>query len=839
MVSFQKLRAFWWVVARDVRRHRLLALFNVLSIALGIAVWLAIRIANESATRSFQSSVELVAGRANLEVRGAVDETLWPRVAAVAGVQSATGVIEGVAPLADLPGEYLHVTGVDVFTAADFQTYTIGGGFMPGDWLSTRGGVAVTGKFAREHGLARGAKLRAAVDGRIEELTVLGLIEDGELPVSDSRFAVMDIGWAQELFRRAGKLDALLLRVPGDVAPVSERVREIAPGLSVAPPERRSAQVGKMVAAFQLNLAALSMVSLLVGVFLVYNTVSASVARRRVQIGIVRALGVSRGGVRALFVGEALLYAVPGVLLGAVAGVALADKLAAAVGQTVTSLYTLVNVERLWLAPGQFIVAAIYGIAAAVVGAWGPASDAAKVEPAITLRRGGEGRVQLARMRGLWAWGSALLAAGAGCGWLALNGAPAWVAFGAALAVLLAAACFAPAMLAAVGKCASLLGTMPALVSRRLLRAARRNGITTAALAAAVAMFVALVVMVHSFRESLDAWIGKGLIADYFIAPAANETLGLTSYLPENAVPWLRARPEVLAADTFTEREATVNGAATRLAVIDGAYRGNLTFIEGDEKAAMARMFAGEAVVVSEPFARKLRVGVGSALELDAPGGRVAVTVAGVYADYSRDQGIAMMGSRLFRALWEKERAMSAAVYLQPGADGAALEREFRTAFADEGQFSIRTSRVLRERVMGIFEQTFAVTGILRTVAVIVAIAGVFLSMVTHVTERRRELALMRALGASPGWVGRLVLGEAALLGVAAALLGVLAGIPLAMVLTWVVNPAFFGWTIHFSLPIAPLLWTPVWLAGVAVVAAWWPSRVARSVGIAEALHDE
>jgi putative ABC transport system permease protein len=253
----------------------------------------------------------------------------------------------------------------------------------------------------------------------------------------------------------------------------------------------------------------------------------------------------------------------------------------------------------------------------------------------------------------------------------------------------------------------------------------------------------------------------------------------------------------------------------------------------------MARVFAGDAVVVTEPFARKFRVNAGERLRLETPRGPIEVEIAGVYADYSRDQGAVVMARRMFLKSWDDDRVMSAAVYLRPGTDVAAFEDAFRAAFADAGEFSVNTTRALRERILKVFDQTFAVTHVLRTVAMIVAIAGVFLTMTTLVTERRRELALLRALGATPRWVSGLVLAEAGLLGLLAALLGVEAGVPLAMVLTWVVNPAFFGWTIHLDIPWAALAWTPLWILGAALIAAWWPARLAQREEIAEALHEE
>jgi putative ABC transport system permease protein len=861
-VTSQFLRVFWWSVSRYVRRHRLLALLNVLSIALGIAVYLAIRIANESATRSFEAGVDLVAGRAHLEIRGDVDELLWPEVAREPGVAAVTGVVESLAVLPDWPGEYLRLAGIEAISGARFRTFEMregSGRFDIERWLGTPGGVAVTREFAVKRGLREGSILRAVVDGRAVRLTVLAVIEPGDAPVGDSRFAVMDIGWAQELLERPGRLTSLqvLLDEPLRSTEVADRLRGLAPGLSIGPPRQRSEQVGKMVAAFQLNLSALSMVSLLVGVFLIHNTLWTSVARRRTQIGVMRALGLTRWQVRAIFLGEALLYAVPGVLLGAIGGVALAQKLSGAVQQTVTSLYALVNVDRLWLDPRQFVVAAIYGVGSALVGAWGPAADASRVEPVAALRRGGEARGERGRARGWWAWGLVSIGLAALCAWRALAAGPAWLAFGSAFFVLLAGSLFAPVTLsgaaeisrlwvklsaATTGASGEAVGGREAIVvlaARRLTRGLRRNAITVAALAAAVAMYVGLVVMTHSFRQSLDAWIGKGIIADLFIAPAANETLGMNSFLPPAVADWLRARPEVAAVDTFLERNGIVNGGAGPFVVLDGEYRNNLSFTQGDDRAAMARLFAGDAVVVTEPFARKFRVNAGDRLRVETPRGPLEVEVAGVYADYSRDQGAVVMGRAMFRKYWDDERVMSAAVYLKPGADAAVLEESFRAAFAGEGQFAVNTTRALRERILRVFDQTFAVTHVLRTVAMVVAIAGVFLTMTTLVTERRRELALMRALGATPRWVGGLVLAEAGWLGLLSALLGVEAGVPLAMVLTWVVNPAFFGWTIQLRLPWDALAWTPLWILAAALAAAWWPARLARQDEIAQALHEE
>lgn len=838
------IRLFWWQIARAARRHRLLVLCNVLSLALGIAVYLAIRIANDSATRAFSATVDLVAGRAHLEVRGDVDETIWPVLEKQPEVEAVTGIVEALATLPGKPGEYLRLTGVDVITGLPFQRFDLkadAGAYDAGRWLATPGGVAISKEFATLHSLTIGSELPVLVNSRPKTLTVLAVVSGSDIPV-DARFAVMDLGWIQELLERPGKLSAVQLRIrdPERADQVARRLEQAVPGYQVSPPRERSAQVGKMLAAFQLNLTALSMVSLLVGVFLVFNTVSTSVARRRQQIGIIRALGVTPAMARCLFLGEALFYAIPGVLIGAAGGVLLATKLTGAVEHSVTSLYALVSVDQLVLIPGQFGIAAVYGVLAALAGAWQPASEAARVEPVDALRRAvGEKRASSGARR-WWLAGIAFLAGAAVCGWAALSGAPPWLAFGAAFLVLVSSAAFAPLVLSL---CAGLArwfpATLPAIriAGRRMSLRLRRNAITVAALASAVAMFIALAVMVHSFRQSLDAWIGKGIVADLFIAPAANEVLGINSYLPAEAPQWLRQRPEVAAADTIREQSASVliHGRAETalLTVVDGEYRENLTLLEGEMKAT----FRGEAVAITEALARHHHLKVGETMGFEGPLGKVVAPVAAIYSDYSRDQGVILMSLRQFARLRDDRRVHTAAVFLKPGADAAHLQSDFNAAFP--GEWSIKTSRTLRERILKIFDQTFAITMVLRSVAVVVAIAGVLLTMLTMVVERRRELALMRALGGTPGFVARVVVSEAAMLGLISAVLGVVTGLPLAMVLTWVVNPAFFGWTIHFQVPWEVLAWTPLWITLVAIGAASWPARQARRIGAAEALHEE
>ena len=847
-------RIFLWHVVRHLRRHRLLALLNVLSVALGIAVYLAIQIANHSATRSFAASVDLVAGRAQLEARGEIDETLWPKLARQPGVRAMTATVEGVVTLPDFPGEYLRVLGLDIFTGEAFRTFELRGKgerLAMEDWLGRPGGLAVGEEFARKCGLGVGSSLRLLVNGTVQQAQVLALIPSSDSPAAaQERFAVMDIGWAQELFGRAGRVSSLLflLENPTRAAAVAAQLQTLLPpDVLVAPPRQRSAQVQTMLAAFQLNLSALSMVSLLVGVFLIYNTIAASVARRRVEIGILRALGVTRLEVRCLFLGEACIFGVLGIIIGAVGGVALARVLTGAVEQTITSLYVLLSIDRSYLHPAQFLTAAIFGLGSVLIGAWIPASAAARVNPVGALSLGAMNEPEAAKAR-RWGWlGWVCLALAGVASWAALHRGPAWLGFLAAFLVLAGAALFSPALTALGGAVASRFasaGILVRLAGQNLRRSVQRNAITVAALSAAIAMMIALVVMIFSFRSSVNAWIERGIVADLFIAPASNETIGLGAAVPAEVITWLEARSEVQSVDTFREQAAnvSVDGRTPQpalLAIVKGTYRGNLTFIGGDDVRKMERVFRDGCIAVTEPFARRYGVKAGDSVRIVTPRGPVEFAIAGVYSDFTRDQGVMLMERERYAQFWDDPRVFSLAVYLQPGSGSAALTEAFRARFSTAGEYLIYSNRSLRERIFVIFDQTFAVTYILRTVAIIVAIAGIFLSVTTLVAERAREIGMLRAIGASRGQIRALFMAESGMIGVLATGLGLGAGLLLALVLTFVVNPAFFGWTIDLRLPWRTLLATPLWIVPATLLAAWYPAWRASLAPVAEAVREE
>ncbi|MDQ3115994.1 MAG: FtsX-like permease family protein [Verrucomicrobiota bacterium] len=850
----QYFRLFRWHVLRYLAQHPLLATLNVATVALGVALYLAIQIANHSANRAFEATIDVVAGKAQLEVRapaGTLRDEFFPTSAKQEGVRAATPIVRGIVTLPAFPGEYLDLLGIDILTNDDFRTFELTDfeteqQFDLQQWLRGPRTLAISEELAQAHKLKAGDEVGGQVNGRTVRLTIGFLLRTrGTSANANPHFAAMDIGWAQELLGRQGTLDSISLRLaPGsDPRKVAAALRKrLPPDVTVAAPAQRGEQVSKMLSGFELNLQAMSLVSLLVGMFLIYNTIEASVIRRRHEIGILRSLGVTRGEVRALFLGEAAVLGLAGIALGLAGGYFLARALVGTVAETISSLYVLLSVREVVVAPWIWLSALLLGLISVLAAAWLPARAAAAMDPVETLHRGARIEKSVRLSRG-WIVGAvvSLLLAGA-LSFLALRTGPPWLGFGAAFFVLAGFSAIAPEVTARFSRLVrgmSRKNIEPWLAAQNLGRTLLRNSVTIASLAAAVAMTVGIAVMVFSFRQTVGDWINQTLIADLFIGPAANEIAGPTAFVPPAAIAFLKKNPAIAEVDTYRGLELPFRDQTIAIAVVSGKNRRNLRFLRGNNDQIIHRFYNEQCVLVSESFARRFQVAEGDLLKLPSPTGVETFPIAGVFYDYTRDQGTVFLSQQNFQQFWNDDRVNSLGVYLKTGADPAAVAEDFRARFSRSGEFSIYSNRLLRTRIFEIFDQTFAVTYVLRTIAVLVAVIGIFLGLTTLVTERSRELGVMRSVGASAAQIRRLLLWESGMIGLLASVLGLASGLCLSVVLTGVINRAFFGWTIQLAFPWASLAWTPLWIVAAAVLAGWIPAWRAGRMDIAEAVRSE
>ncbi|HKV10793.1 MAG TPA: ABC transporter permease, partial [Thermoanaerobaculia bacterium] len=380
----------------------------VLGVALGVAVVVSIDLANASARQAFTLSTEAVTGRTTHQVTGGPEglpDEAFRRLVIEAGVDRAAPVVEDYVTLPKTlrqPARVLHLLGVDPFSERPFRPYLAGapeGGSREAGTnvdlapLLTRPGAGVlAAATAREMGIRLGDSFRVRSGGVERTVTLVGTLEpeDENTRRALADLLVMDIAAAQELLGRIGRLDRVDLIVPEGAA--GDRMLERAgavlpPGAQILPAGSRAQTLEEMTRAFRLNLTALSLLALVCGVFLIYNTMTFSVVQRRTLIGTLRALGVTRREVFSLVLGEALAVAVLGTAAGLGVGVLLGQGLVRLVTQTINDLYFVVTVRDLAVPAATLAKGAAIGIGATLLAALAPAFEATQAPPRAVLTR--------------------------------------------------------------------------------------------------------------------------------------------------------------------------------------------------------------------------------------------------------------------------------------------------------------------------------------------------------------------------------------------------------------------------------------------------------------------
>ncbi|HKO31647.1 MAG TPA: FtsX-like permease family protein [Nitrospiraceae bacterium] len=850
------------------------ALLSIAGVALGVLASVAIGTANVQVLRSFEQAVTTVAGPATLEVGGhelGVDESVITAIRAVEGVVSAAPVIEEAVVIAQgkSSGQTLEILGLDLLAEARTRGFQM----LEADTeaaleaLLAPDSLYLGRQVAADWNLGVGSIVEGTVGGRLVRLRVVGLIHNEAARSSLwDRLAVMDIAAAQLLFQSIGRLDRIELVTTPDrpLDDIASSLRAVLPPhLVVQRPAQRTKQVENMVWAFQLNLAIMSWVGLLVGMFLIYNTIAFVVTQRRREIGIYRALGMTEWRVAGLFLLEAGLLGLLGGLLGGFGGVWLSRSLVSLVSRTISDLYVPVTSGGLILSMDMLTFVAVakgvlLGTVVSMVGALGPSVEAGRT---VTVRALAPGDYESThRLRaGLCGWISLVLLAVAGlCSLMGPVGDLPLFGYIATLCVLGSLSFLAPLCIQALGmrrprhesQTMMLGGNLRLIAADQAARHPGRNSVTVSALMVGLSIMIGVAVMVRSFRDTVEAWVDETVMADLVVAPQAwlqGKQVGqASSALPGTWRSTLSAIDGIAAVDALREVSVDVDGQPVALVSRDfrlHAQRSRYRMIHGDSTTALRRAAETGGVLLSEVLATRLRLHEGSKVSITTPAGPVAVSVEGVFYDYATDGGKMVIDRAWYQKEWHDDRVSVFSIYMDAGVDAEQVRQSIITHVTGLDGTTVPPlvirNHELRKEILEIFDRSFVLTYVLEAIAVLVAVLGIVNTLVTAVLERRREFATLRAIGAGTRQVERLVLWEAAYLGLIGAVLGVVGGLLLALLLIHVVNKQSFGWSIQLTVPGGLILQAIALALTAALVAGYFPARWAARQPLVEGLREE
>jgi putative ABC transport system permease protein len=824
-------------------RHPWQLVLSLLGIVIGVAVIVAVDLANSSARKAFLMSMDAITGEATHQViggPGGVDELTYRNLRTEAGITSVAPIVEGVV---NTEGASLQLLGIDLFAEQSMRSFTGTATSGSGDesslfvrFLLEPGVITTSEQTAEDLGLTVGESFEVSVGGRPQTATL------GATFAADSgldQVVVADIATAQEWLDRSGRLSRIDVRITnGDTASLQRLVSALPDGTQVLSAAGRTRSTADMSQAFMTNLTAMSLLALLVGLFLIFNSVNFSVLQRRGLIGVLRALGLTRRQLLSMILVEAATIGLVAAVAGVVLGTMLGEQLLGLVSRTINDLYFRVSVTDVSVSALTIAKGLAAGVGAALFAAAVPALEATSYEPRLTLTRSVIERrarhvlpiVTLTGVAGMV--GAVALILSSGTNLVAGLAAVFLLILGFALCVPLfvrLSSVLAAPLAARVG------GTSARMAVAGIASGLSRTGIAIVALAVALSATIGISVMVDSFRGSVNAWLVQTLQADIY-----------TGTLREGSM-----EPELIAAirgidgvvDMSTRKRATVEdaGGRTQLRVFElppQSYAG-AELLDADPALAWPSWENEDAVFVSEPYAYQNGVAAGDVITLPTDGGPRQFAVAATFQSFDINASGIMMSRKTYARHFRDASVDSLGLYLAEGVDVDVVIAEIQRISEGYQLLYVNSNAGLRDESMRIFDRTFVITDVLYWLTLGVAFIGILSAMLALQLERAREFATLRALGMTPMQVGSMITAQTGVIGLLSGIAAIPLGVVMAYVLIKVINRRAFGWQIDMDVSPGILVVSIVFAIGAALLAGLYPAWRAGQSQPAIAMREE
>ncbi len=828
-------------------RHPWQLALAVLGIVIGVAVIVAVDLANASARKAFVLSMDTITGEATHQVVGGprgVDELTYVDLRVEHGIRNIAPVVEGWVLAGD---QSLRLLGVDLFAEREVRSFTgrtvdlAGADTSAAEtlrlFLTDPGAVTASRAIADRLGLASGDRFEIQAGGRAYVATLAGVFGDDDLAGVDN-LLIADIATAQDWLDQSGWLTRIDVRIASDDGAALARLESALPDdARVLSAAGRTQTTVDLSAAFMTNLTAMSLLALLVGVFLIYNSVSFSVLQRRGLIGILRALGVTRAQVFALILSESALIGLIAAVLGVVAGIWLGERLLGLVTQSINDLYfrvtvTDISIDRLSIAKGL-----VAGVGAALLAAAVPAVEATSYVPRLAMTRSALEQGTRRYLPRIALGGVAfLLFAGL---LLAVSGRNLVAGLTALFLLILGFALCVPLVVRGVTSALTPLamgigGTPARIAVAGVASNLSRTGVAIVALAVAVSATIGVSVMVDSFRGSVSEWLGQTLQADVY----ARVTSG--SFDPS----LLDDIAGIAGVEAYsTGRRAWLEDEAARKPVLavrmaPGSYAGT-EIIDADPEKVWPLWDRGDVVLVSESYAYMNDVGAGDSVSLPTDAGEKRFRIEATYRSFDVNASAILMSRSTYDRHWNDPGVDSIGLYLADHGDADRVIAEIASASAGRQQVEVNSNAGIREVSLEIFDRTFIITDVLYWLATGVALIGILGAMLALQLERARELGTLRALGMTPGQLGGMVTLQTSVIGLLSGLAAIPLGVVMAYVLIEVINRRAFGWQIEMAVATDILFSAVAFAIVTALFAGVYPAWRAAQSRPAIAMREE
>jgi putative ABC transport system permease protein len=842
-----------------VRKHVLRSLLTIAGIVLGVAVFVGMHTANQSVLAGFSQTVDRIAGKTELQVtagENGFDESILEKVQSASTVGVAVPVIEAVADTRALDGGAqgsLLVLGTDLTGDRSLRDYDLESGDRaviddPLVFLAQADSLIVSTEFAERNHLRSGGQLTLGTVEGDKRFTVRGIMKSSGLTTAfGGNLAIMDIYAAQKMFGRGRSFDRIDIGVAAGhtIADAQRELRALlGGGFDVDPPSSRGQQFEAMLAAYSMMVGISSLFALFIGMFIIYNSFAIAVTQRRSEIGILRALGATRRQIRSVFLVESAVTGAIGSVIGVLFGVAIARGITVSIGALISDVYGVAQrPDQLATNPNLLLLALAVGVLTSIGAAAVPAAQAARVDPVQALQKGKYQLLTAVESRRRAGLAVALAVVSVAC-MRAMESRP--IFYAGYIMMIAAALLLSPlvALMLARAIRPLLKWVRPvegALAADSLIQAPRRTSASVAALMLSLALVIAFAGMARASYGSIVDWMDAALNPDLFAMPTQNIVVRTMRFPAEignqiAAIPGV-ARAQVVRDGRISFRKTPIMLVALDIKSLEETAR--RAPVAGDAATMYRQAAAGEGVIVSENLAGLQRLSVGEVVDIPSPAGVIRLPVVGIIVDYSDQQGTMFLDRRVFIRNWNDDSVNVVRVYVQKGVAAADVRARILARFAGERQVFVLTNSELRAYILRVTDQWFSLSSIQIAVAVLVAILGIVNTLTVSITDRRRELGVLQAVGALKPQIRHTIWIEAISIGTLGLALGFLLGAVNLYYVLQIVQRDIAGMRLEYVLPIGTAAALVPTILGAAFVAAVWPAESAVRGSLVEALEYE
>ncbi|MBU3953279.1 MAG: FtsX-like permease family protein [Proteobacteria bacterium] len=865
---------------RTSKSHPLRTFLLVFGIALGVAGTVAIDIAKTSVSRSFDLSTAALTSRSTHQVVGSqfsLPQSIFTKIRTHIGIHDSAPVITAQVQVKELNFQAMTLMGVDPFSEKKFRAV----GFQQQDrqfsgnlahMITRASGVLMSSSLARAHDLKVGRHLTLMFGDREVQVPIAGVIEGKDTTVGQAFQGILlaDISLAQEILvleDRISRID-LVLKDDSEIEAVKNL---LSPSMVLVKTDQQNQTIRSLSKSFETSLTAFSMLTLFMGIFLIYNTVSFSVARQRKLNGTLRALGATRQEIFWAVEAEVMVYALVGSVLGLVLGIALGKGAVHGVCATVSDMYFTLTVSQIHISPVTLVKGIATGLLASIAASLVPALNAAGTRP-ITLMQpsGGETSFKgyipgLALAGGGMIMGALMIfSRSESSSTLIFSGV--FLVFGGSSflspCLVLGLTRLIPSLLGSVAgllkKGAGPQMTLAGMALRNIRRSLSRSSVLIASLMVVISVYIGIDTMTTSFRRSIIDWVEGHIGGDIHISstdelnrsldPVLVEKIqglegvsGISAYNIHKVFSRVSGEVHIFSyVRDLSEKQWTWTALNKIESDAIGPPGTGTTGVEPDGKSLNA-LLEDDWIFVSEIFARRngFIPGPGAFVTMETLKGPVSFKVAGVFRDFFMGGGRVIVSRDAMKTYWGHQDITAVQVFVK---DRSAIDRRMAdvlSLISDKTRVSIRSGLSIKAGILGVFDKTFLITSALQVLTAIVALTGILNSVMALILERSRELGILRACGADPGQIRSLVLWECTFNGFFAGVFALPLGYALAWILVYIVNYTAFGWTYEMQASMSTFVQALVFSSLAAFGAGMVPAIGASRISVAQALRTE